>query len=310
MNKKLLFELKSQYRDSFRIHGYEFGEGEKSVCIVGAMRGNEVQQLLACGMLVKELKKYEKAGKIKDGKSVMIIPSVNPYSMNISKRFWPTDNTDINRMFPGYDKGETTQRIAAAVFDAVKDYKNGIQFASFYMPGNFLPHVRMMKTGYENSALAVKFGMPYIILRDPKPYDSTTLNYNWQVWETNAFSVYTDSTDRPDAEGLRCGVDAVINFLKSEEVISGRAKANKNAEIINERDLVSIKSKEAGVLRRCVSVNDEVKKGSTLAEIIDPYDFSVKKRIKSTVNGAVFFAQENPLVFANAVLFKIIEKRQ
>lgn len=309
MNKKLLFELKAQYRDSLRVYGYEFGEGEKSVCVVGAMRGNEVQQLLACGMLVKELKKYEKAGKIKKGKSVMVIPSVNPYSMNISKRFWPTDNTDINRMFPGYDKGETTQRIAAAVFEAVKDYENGIQFASFYMPGNFLPHVRMMKTGYEKSDLAKKFGMPYIILRDPKPYDSTTLNYNWQVWETNAFSVYTDSTDRPDMEGLKYGVDAVITFLKASGIISGKAKIKENAKVINERDLVNVKSKEAGVLKCRVSVNDEVTKGSVLAEIIDPYDFSVKKKIKSNVTGTVFFAQDNPLAFANAVLFKIIEKK-
>ena len=35
--------------------------------------------------------------------------------MNIGKRFWSADNTDINRMFPGYNLGETTQRIAAGV---------------------------------------------------------------------------------------------------------------------------------------------------------------------------------------------------
>lgn len=309
MNKKLLFELKSLYRDALRVYGYEFGEGEKSACIVGAMRGNEVQQLLACGMLVRELKKYEKAGKIKKGKSVMVIPSVNPYSMNITKRFWPTDNTDINRMFPGYDKGETTQRIAAAVFDQVKAYENGIQFASFYIPGNFLPHVRMMKTGYENAALAKNFGMPYIILRDPQPYDSTTLNYNWQVWETNAFSVYTDSTDRPDKDGLKQGVGAVLTFLKAMDILKGSAKIKENANIINERELVSIKAREAGVLRRYVNVGDEIKKESVIAEIIDPYDFSVKKKIRSKVNGTVFFAQDKPLVFANAVLFKVIEKK-
>ena len=41
----------------------------------------------------------------------------------IKKRFWSIDNTDINRMFPGYDKGETTQRIAAGIFEKIKDYK-------------------------------------------------------------------------------------------------------------------------------------------------------------------------------------------
>ena len=28
-------------------------------------------------------------------------------------------------------------------------------------------------------------------MRKPEPIDTTTLNYNWQTWETNAFSVYT-----------------------------------------------------------------------------------------------------------------------
>lgn len=68
----------------------------------------------------------------------MAIPCVNYYSMNIGKRFWAMDNTDINRMFPGYDQGETTQRIADGLFREIKDYEFGIQLASFYQPGNFL----------------------------------------------------------------------------------------------------------------------------------------------------------------------------
>lgn len=28
-------------------------------------------------------------------------------------------------------------------------------------------------------------------MRKPEPIDTITLNYNWQIWETNAFSVYT-----------------------------------------------------------------------------------------------------------------------
>ena len=60
------------------------------------------------------------------------------------------DKTDINRMFPGYANGETTQRIAAAVFEALNGFEYGIQLASYYVPGDFIPHVRMLKTGYED----------------------------------------------------------------------------------------------------------------------------------------------------------------
>lgn len=62
------------------------------------------------------------------------------------------DDTDINRMFPGYNKGETTQRIAAGLFEKLQGYEYGIQMASFYMPGEFIHHVRIVKTALDYAA--------------------------------------------------------------------------------------------------------------------------------------------------------------
>ena len=124
MEKKVVYELDSLYRDNFRITGLSFGKGEKSLCIVGNTRGNEYQQIFICSQMVKKLKELEKTGRILPGHEILVIPSANPYSMNIEKRFWPTDNTDINRMFPGYDLGETTQRIAGGIFEAVNGYRD------------------------------------------------------------------------------------------------------------------------------------------------------------------------------------------
>lgn len=44
MKKKIIYELNALYREPMQVMGYVFGEGEKSVCVVGSMRGNEVQQ--------------------------------------------------------------------------------------------------------------------------------------------------------------------------------------------------------------------------------------------------------------------------
>ena len=63
----------------------------------------------------------ENHGFLQKGLSVTVIPSANPFSMNIGKRFWAMDDTDINRMFPGYNKGETTHRIAAGLFEKLQD---------------------------------------------------------------------------------------------------------------------------------------------------------------------------------------------
>lgn len=309
MNKKIIFELKSLYRDNMRITGFEFGSGEKSesVCIVGATRGNEIQQVYICSQLVKRLKELEKDGYITKGKSIMVIPSVNPYSMNIGKRFWPTDNTDINRMFPGYDKGETTQRIAAGVFSSISGYKYGIQLASFYMPGRFVPHVKMMKTGYENVELAKTFGLPYVVLRQPRPYDTTTLNYNLQLWECSAFSLYTNCTERVDDDGCEAAIQGIMNFLSKAGIITEKpSHEGYISSVISDNEMTSVKSEYAGIFRQVAEPDTSVHKGDLMARIIDPYEGNVIDEIIAPMNGKVFFVQDNPLVYSGTPLFKII----
>ena len=51
MKKKVLFSLKSPYREQLDIVGFKFGHGKKSLAIVGAMRGNEVQQMYVCSRM-------------------------------------------------------------------------------------------------------------------------------------------------------------------------------------------------------------------------------------------------------------------
>lgn len=308
MQKEILFTLKSPYRDDLRIQGYRFGKGEKAACIVGALRGNEVQQLYVCSQIVKTLSELERRGSIVHNKEILVIPSVNSASLNIGSRFWAMDKTDINRMFPGYNMGETTQRIAAGLFESIKGYNYGIQFASFYMQGDFIPHVRMMDTGYQNPSLANLFGLPYVVIRSPKPYDTTTLNYNWQIWETSAFSVYTSATDRIDEASAKQAVASVMRFLSRMGIIKYHGHSGYIASVVYEKDMVPVKTKEAGIFRSLKKVNEEVNFGEVIAEIIDPYEGYVKMQIMSPTDGVVFFTHNEPLVMENTVVFKIIRK--
>ncbi len=309
MKKKIIYEIKSLYRDDFRVTGYEFGNGKKSVCIVGSIRGNEVQQLYICSQMVKRLKEMEKEGKIKKGHKILVIPSVNPYSMNIQKRFWPTDNTDINRMFPGYDQGETTQRIAAGVFEVIKDYQYGIQFASFYMPGTFMPHVRMMKTGFESVDLAKKFGMPYVVLRNTRPDDTTTLNYNWQIWETNAFSIYTTTTTAVDKESAEPAIQRVFSYLYKEGILVYRGHEGYRSMVVEDTDMAAVRTKVSGIFEGEVKVGAEVAKWQVLAKVIDPYEGEVSEILTAPVDGIVFFAHNDPLTYANTAVYKLIVRK-
>lgn len=306
MEKKVVYELDSLYRDNFRITGLSFGKGEKSLCIVGNTRGNEYQQIFICSQMVKKLKELEKTGRILPGHEILVIPSANPYSMNIEKRFWPTDNTDINRMFPGYDLGETTQRIAGGIFEAVNGYRYGIQFTSFYMPGDFVPHARIMNTGRDYIEKAKEFGLPYIVQRQPRPYDTTTLNYNWQIWETDAFSLYSGTTDHIDEESAEQMVRCVVNFMIQEGFVSGKGDPGYCSQVIADTDLVPVRPYTAGLFQSGIRAGQRILKGQPLAFVTDPYDGSTKEKLLSPVTGTVFFVHNHPMTYANTAVLKIL----
>ena len=308
MIKVTIYSIKSSFRGEMNILGYRFGKGEKSACIVGPTRGNEVQQLYICSQLIKALSRLEKTGAIVNNNEIMVIPSINHYSINIEKRFWAMDNTDINRMFPGDEEGETTKRIAAGVFRAVKGYSYGIQFASFHTPGDFIPHVRMMETGYHNTSLANLFGLPYVMTRKPQPIDTGTLNYNWQLNGTNAFSVYTSATDRIDEKSAKQAVSSVLRFLTRMGIIKYNCHNGYIATTLEEEILMPIRADVSGIYRRFKEPGDEITFGDLLAEVVDPIEGEVISQLIAPSDGIIFFAHGKPLVIENCTVYKLIRR--
>ena len=308
MKIQTIFTMSSPYRDDFRIKAYTFGHGEKTLAIVGAMRGDELQQQYIASRLVNALKKLEADGQIANGISISVIPSVNPFSMNIEKRFWALDNTDINRMFPGYDLGETTQRIAAGLFEFIQDFKYGIQLASYYLPGNFVPHVRIIDTGtgFTDVSLGRLFGFPYVSTRKPAPFDTVLLNYNWQIWDTQAFSLYAGTTDTIDPPTAQQAIDGVLRFISAK----GFAKVadlpeGLDSEIVDEDQCLTIQASHAGILTDVVDAGNHVTEGQILARIIHPYEGTVITDVKAPCDGMIFFARNKSITYQNTVLFRI-----
>ena len=121
MKKEVIYSSGNYLRGEFTIEGYRFGkqseESEQAACIVGAMRGNEYQQLYICSQLVKRLKELENSGAIVGDNQILVIPCVNNFSMNVGMKYWVSDNSDINRQFPGNFDGEPTSRLAAHLFE-------------------------------------------------------------------------------------------------------------------------------------------------------------------------------------------------
>ncbi len=306
MREEIIFRMKSPFRDEFQIRGFHFGSGDKTVAIVGAMRGDEVQQMFVCSQLIKNLRQLEVEGKISPEHGILVIPTANPYSLNIQKRFWAMDNTDKNHMIPGFDKSETTQRIAASVIECVRDYDYGVQLASYYLGGSFVPHVRIMNTGYQDTATARSFALPFVYEYDPSPFDTTVLNYNWQIFGTHAFSVYSGSTDVIRKDAAKMTWTAILRFLDHLKIIQKPMHGGSNSYVFKPKDLSTIISATSGMLYSVCEVGQEVKRGDLMAKILDPCTGEVRSEIEAPASGTIFFAHQKALIHQHSRVYQIL----
>jgi predicted deacylase len=297
--------VKTIYREELKIPEYIFGEkSEISAAIVGALRGNEVQQTFICASLVRILSELEKSKKITG--HIMVLPCVNRYSMNVGKRFWASDNTDINRMFPGFSEGETTQRVAEKVFEKVKNFKYGIQLASFYLPGEFIPHVRIIKTAFTDTNNAADFGLPNIFIAEPSPFDTATLNYNWQIWNTSAYSLYSKTTEKIDKISADIIINSILTFLSRNGLIDFDIPApQSDVSIFYEKDLVNVLSPCGGILIHKVFSGEKINKDQVLAEIIDPLCGNIKAVISAPKSGQIFYAHSSNLICEHEIVYRV-----
>ena len=306
MKKDILFTLPSYFRDDMNIYAYRFGKGEKTCAVVGALRGNEVQQLYVCARLIAYLREIEKEGGILPGKSVMIIPTAVGASMNAGTRLWAPENMDINRRFPGDLNGSTTERIAGALMEKLRLYRYGIQLTSFYQPGSFVPHVRVMDTGRQNPELGCEFGLPYVYVRTPRSYDQTTLNYCWQQADTQAYSLYAGKTQEIDENAADQTLRAIIRFLNGRGVIRSEQTPGQTSQVITNDDMLTVTSKSSGLLRRVKHAGAHVRRGEQLAFILNPLDGSVREVLKTPATGMLFFIQDGPFVTEHSPVFQVL----
>lgn len=312
MKKTVVYTLETLYREPLDIVAYDFGmeNAPKTLAVVGSTRGNEIQQTYVCAHLVRTLTELEQGGYLDPQFQIRVIPTVNNFSLNVGKRFWAVDNTDINRMFPGYNLGETTQRIADGVFQAVKDYEYGIQLCSFYLPGDFVPHVRVTdadnSTTNEGLSVADWFELPYVVRKKPSSFDTTTLNYNWQVWETKAFSLYSKETDNIDVRSSRMVEESILRFLGKLGACSKQQPGGWRSDAIDEADLVSFTSHHGGILVPYAHVGDRVHKGEVLGEVVSPMDAAILEQIVCTVDGHLFFAHRDPLIYEHTSAYRVV----
>ena len=252
----------------------------KRISIVTGIHGDELEGQYVCWQVARRIQEHP---ELLTG-TVDLYPAMNPLGIDSITRGIPAFDLDMNRLFPGSRDGAMTE----------------------YMPGDFTPHVRIMDTGRDYLEKAKEFGLPYIVKRKPRPYDTATLNYNWQIWDTDSFSLYSNTTERIDEESAQQMVQSVMNFMIAEGMITGQKYQSYQSQLISDGELIPVRPYSAGLFQSRIKVGQRVERDQQLAEIIDPYDGAVMEKLNSPVTGTVFFVHNHPMTYANTAVLKIV----
>ncbi len=123
-----------------------------------------------------------------------------------------------------------------------------------------MPHVRMMDTGYQNASLANLFGLPYVVIRQPQPIDTATLNDTGRSGIQTRFLFNTSATVQIDLAGSAYGSGIRAPFPDPHGNFA-LYHSGYIASVLREDDLTNVKNDLPGLYRRHVEPGQEVHRG-------------------------------------------------
>ena len=309
MIEEVLFEINSLSRNPLKVQGFRFGRADTtpSCVIVGPMMGNAIDQLWIASQLVRFLRQHELANAAFVKGEILVVPTVNPYSFNMGKNFWPLDNTDIDVMFPGYEKGETTQRIAARLFEKTNNYDYAILLEARKDHVECIPYVKVLESSMDAIDDARVFGLDFIHVKKESPTDTVSLTYNWHVWNAKSFSLVSGKKGTLRKHEANKVFDAIVRFLAKKGLIDFLTFEGSHGNLVMPSDLEAIKSTAAGLFDALANIGDSVVHGQPLARIFNSLDGTLIQTIISPCDGIISCKYDYSLIFQNAIAYRIVK---
>jgi uncharacterized protein len=230
----------------------------------------------------------------------IIIPAVNILGLNTLNRHWPFDHTDINRMFPGYDAGETTQRIAHAVLEVTAPAHYRIDLHSAYLAFEELPQVRLYDPTDDERALARLFGLPAVIERPTNMIFTVTIGHAWKSAGGANFVLragYAGNLQLPHCERI---FHALVVFLQRTGIVEGKSAADESKEDVHYfgvEQTARVIAETAGLFISHLEVGRWLQAGDLIGHVFDGFDGQLRAEVRTRVSGLLSGIRRQPLLF-------------
>lgn len=306
-----LLQMTAPLREDFAIPYHEFGPqaARPKLALVAGLHGNELNGIFVLSRLAEYLRRI--ADGLQGGQEltarVVVVPAVNVLGVNTRSRRWPFDKTDINRMFPGYDLGETTQRIAHAVYEVTRPAHYRIDIHSSNSDFEEVPQVRLYEPSEDERGSAMLFGLPAVIERTTDNVFSSTLGFAWHSGGGENFVIQAGRAgdlQLPHCERL---FRALIAFLHHTGIVTGieLADEEQDSHYFPLGQTVPLISEYAGLFVSDVAVGTWLQPGDLIGHVYDAFLGERRAEIRAPLTGLLSGIRRQPLLYEGDLIARL-----
>jgi predicted deacylase len=273
--------------------------GKKSgpvLFVSAAIHGDEINGV----EIIRRLLKLPSMRRLRG--TIIAVPIVNVHGLVNHSRYLP-DRRDLNRSFPGTEKGSLAARLANLFMkEIVAKSTHGIDLHTGALHRSNLPQIRANMEDPETEKLAQAFQVPVIIssnLRDGSLREAAAENgipmLLYEAGEALRF----------DEISIRAGVKGIVNVMRHLQMLPAtRSRGKKKIEPVVAHSSSWVRAPDSGMLRAMVALGSRVKKDTLLGVIADPFG-ERELEVKSAFGGIVIGRTNIPLVNEGDALYHI-----
>jgi hypothetical protein len=319
--------MSSVLNESFKIHGHTIKPGERTtidlpagrlythapmtipvhvICgkragprlfISAAIHGDEINGV----EIIRRVLKLPALKRLSG--TIIAVPIVNVHGLIDHSRYLP-DRRDLNRSFPGTEKGSLAARLAHLfMHEIVAQSTHGIDLHTGALHRSNLPQIRANMDDEETANLARAFEVPVIL-------SSNLLDGSLRASAAEhgiPMLLYeAGEALRFDEVAIRAGVNGITNVMRLLSMLPPTRSHSKRRiiEPVVARSSSWVRAPDSGILRTMVPLGGRVKKDALLAVVSDPFG-EREVNITAPVNGIIIGRTNLPLVNEGEALFHI-----
>jgi predicted deacylase len=312
MSTPMLLHMTAPSREDFDIPYHDIGPAGEAprVALVAGLHGDELNGVFVLSRLASFLRRIAAGGRpgAELRGRVVVIPAVNVLGVNVRTRVWPFDGTDVNRMFPGYAGGETTQRIADAVLRLTLAARWRIDLHSSNADFEELPQVRLYQPGDEEREAARWLGLPAIVERPESATFSATLVSAWRTQGGRGLAIQAGHAGSLQSGHCERLFRALLDFLEAEGTLWGvrLAESEESVHHFGPRQAFPVISEHAGWFVSRLKVGQWLRAGDRVGFVYDGFSGEQRAEAKTPVAGLLSGIRRQPLLCEGDLLARIL----